>query len=88
MSCGRPHETDCAEVLADLYSYLDGEDGHLQPEAIAQHLAECAPCLTQYELDRVMKAMVRRCCTRERAPAELRMRIMQRITTVRVSRYS
>lgn len=84
MSCGKPHETDCREVLGDLFNYLDGESGHLDPTRIAQHLDECGPCLDEYHLDRVMKAMVQRSCTCERAPHELRMRIMRRITTVQV----
>ena len=25
MSCGDPHETDCGEVLDEVYLYLDGE---------------------------------------------------------------
>ena len=25
MSCGKPHETPCSEVLERVYSYLDGE---------------------------------------------------------------
>ena len=25
MSCGKPHETPCTEVLAELYAYLDEE---------------------------------------------------------------
>ena len=25
MSCGKPHEVPCSEVLARVYSYLDGE---------------------------------------------------------------
>ena len=26
MSCGNPHETPCSEVLARVYSYIDGEN--------------------------------------------------------------
>ena len=25
MSCGKPHETDCAEVLAEVWLFLDHE---------------------------------------------------------------
>jgi len=25
MSCGKPHDVPCSEVLARVYSYLDGE---------------------------------------------------------------
>ena len=85
MSCGKPHETPCAEVLDHLYEYLD----HELPEQgaygkIRQHLEECAPCLRQFDLERGLKALVRRSC-RDHAPAELRGRIMTRISEVRLS---
>ena len=49
----------------------------------SQHLDECGPCLSQYDLDLVLKALVRRSCACECAPEELRTRIMVRITEVR-----
>ena len=27
MSCGRPHETPCSQVVASLSAYIDGEVG-------------------------------------------------------------
>ena len=33
MSCGNPHETDCSEVLDQMYEYLDGELG--EPDCTA-----------------------------------------------------
>jgi len=43
MSCGKPHETPCTEVLAELYSYLDQELDPPGRAKIAQHLDECGP---------------------------------------------
>ncbi|HEY6794641.1 MAG TPA: mycothiol system anti-sigma-R factor [Kineosporiaceae bacterium] len=80
MSCGDPHDTDCGEVLRRLHEYLDGEldlDGIAK---ISQHLDECGPCLSEYDLDLFVKALVRRTCGCERAPAELRARIMTKIS--------
>ena len=83
MSCGNPHETDCGEVLDRLYEYLDGElDAH-GVSRIKQHLHECGPCLSEYDLDAVLKALVRRSCGGECAPADLRDRIMLQITEAR-----
>jgi len=84
MSCGNPHDTDCSEVLLRVYEYLDGEMGPDDCAKIKQHLEECGPCLKEYDLDHMLKALVRRSCACEQAPTELRTQIMARITTVRV----
>lgn len=83
MSCGNPHETKCSEVLDRVYEYLDGEMGEHDVAKIRQHLEECRPCLSQYDIDLALKALLRRSCTCEAAPEELRTRIMVRITEVR-----
>jgi mycothiol system anti-sigma-R factor len=83
MSCGNPHETDCSEVLDRVYEYLDGEMGEHDGAKIRQHLEECRPCLSQYDIDLALKALLRRSCACEPAPEELRVRIMIRITEVR-----
>ncbi len=84
MSCGNPHETDCREVLDRLYEYLDGELTHTDTDRIRQHLEECSPCLSEYGLEEALRALLRRCCACEPAPAELRARIMVQITQVRL----
>jgi mycothiol system anti-sigma-R factor len=83
MSCGKPHETPCSEVLAELYAYLDEE---LDPSASAkihQHLDECGPCLREYGLEEVVKKLVHRCCGHEAVPYELRAKVLVRIQEVR-----
>ena len=47
MSCGKPHEVPCSEVLARVYSYLDGEIGVAGCAEIRVHLDECGPCLRE-----------------------------------------
>lgn len=84
MSCGNPHETDCGEVLERLYEYLDGELDSGSLGKIKQHLHECGPCLTEHEVEQMLKALVRRSCGGDCAPEELRSRIMLQITEVRV----
>jgi mycothiol system anti-sigma-R factor len=83
VSCGKPHETDCRDVLDQVYEYLDAEMTGHDLAKIRQHLEECAPCLRQFDLENALKALVRRSC-RDAAPAELRTRIMTRITEIRV----
>ena len=83
MSCGRPHDMPCSEVLALVYRYLDGELGSSGYGEVRKHLDECGPCLREYDLEGHLKALVRRSC-QECAPADLRVRILMQITQVRV----
>ena len=75
MSCGGPHEVDCAEVLAEVWLYLDAEDGSQSREKIAEHLDECGPCLREFGIEQEVKALVARCCGGETAPSELKTRL-------------
>ena len=84
MSCGKPHETDCSEVLDRVFEYLDNEMSTLDCAKIKQHLEECGPCLREYHLDEALKALVRRSCACEHAPEQLRTRVLTRITQVRL----
>ncbi len=84
MSCGNPHDEDCRDILDKVYSYLDQEVTRDDVAKIRHHLDECGPCLQQYDLETALKALVKRSCACEPAPAELRLRIMTQITTIRV----
>ena len=83
MNCG-PDDPDCAAVLDRVYEYLDGEMGPADLERIREHLDDCSPCLKEYDLDVALKALVRRSCGCEAAPADLRERIMITITQARL----
>jgi mycothiol system anti-sigma-R factor len=83
MSCGKPHETPCSEVLARLESYLDREIEEQGFAQIRQHLDECGPCLREYGLEDVVKRLVHKCCGSETAPSELRVKVLGRIQAVR-----
>lgn len=84
MSCGNPHQTPCSEVLARVYSYIDGELDGISYAEIRQHLEECGPCLREYGLEEVVKKLVHKHCGHEMVPSELRARILTRIQEVRV----
>ena len=80
---GAEHDDyDCSRARLQLYQYLDGEMDQDDCAKISEHLAHCGPCLREYDLDQMLKAMVRRSCSCETAPNELRMQIMSRITTI------
>ena len=82
MSCGKPHETPCSEVLAGLYTYLDGEvDEHTSGD-IRQHLDECGPCLREFGLEEAVKRLVATHCGCDPVPTELRSKVLVRIRQV------
>lgn len=83
MSCGKPHEVPCTEVLARVYSYLDHELDDQGCAKIRQHLDECGPCLREYGLEEVVKRLVHEHCGCEAAPSELRRKVLVRIQAVR-----
>ena len=83
MSCGKPHDKDCAEVLENLFLFLDHEIEEASYAEIREHLDECAPCLAKYNLEQVVKMLVARSC-REPAPPALRERVLFQIRSVHV----
>ena len=83
MSCGKPHDVPCTEVLATVYSYLDGEMEPSDYQQIRVHLEECGPCLREYGLEELVKTLVHKCCGQEAVPGELRAKVMTRIAEVR-----
>jgi mycothiol system anti-sigma-R factor len=76
---------DCTRARLQLFEYLDGEMDPNDCPKIQEHLDKCGPCLAEYDLDQVLKALVRRSCVSETAPNQLRMQIMTRITTLRTT---
>jgi len=76
---------ECGDYLSRIYELLDGELDDAARAQLQAHLDECPPCLDEYQLDKLLKALVQRSCACEQAPDTLRMQILQRITTVRVT---
>ena len=72
---GEEHETDCSEVLEEVYLYLDLECSEDRRALIQKHLDECSGCLREYGIEHEVKALVARCCGAEKAPTELRERL-------------
>ncbi|GII81594.1 anti-sigma factor RsrA [Sphaerisporangium rufum] len=83
MSCGDPHDTDCSEVLARVYTFLDGElDEHGRTD-ISKHLDECSPCLQEYGLEQAVKQLIAKHCGCDAVPDDLRAKVLRRIEAVR-----
>jgi mycothiol system anti-sigma-R factor len=85
VSCGKPHETPCSEVLEDVYVYLDQEADGVSTAKIKQHLEECRPCLQEFGIEQEVKALVARCCGQEMAPDGLRQRLKATLAQVVVT---
>ncbi|MGO9079933.1 MAG: mycothiol system anti-sigma-R factor [Streptosporangiaceae bacterium] len=83
MSCGNPHEVPCSEVLARVYSYLDGQLKEVSVAQVRQHLDECGPCLREYGLEEAVRRLVHKHCGHEQVPTELRTKVLSRIQEVR-----
>jgi mycothiol system anti-sigma-R factor len=95
MSCGKPHELACAEALARLHEYLDHEAEALEGVTLGQirhHLEECPPCMRQFGLEQMVRALVQRSCgchgsgcTCGCMPSDaLRTRIVSQLTSLAV----
>ncbi len=84
MSCGEPHETDCREVLEEVYLYLDGEIDAERRTTIRLHLDECSPCLRQFGVEQEVKLLVARRCGGDRAPESVRVAVLKRLRSIEV----
>jgi mycothiol system anti-sigma-R factor len=82
MSCGKPHATPCSEVLARVYSYLDGELDQGGCSKVRDHLDECGPCLREYGLEEAVKKLVHKSCGCDPVPEDLRDKVLARIQKV------
>ena len=83
MSCGKPHDMDCSEVLERIFVFIDNELPNADSFEIQHHLEECGPCLQKYDLERTVKLLVQRSCS-EHAPETLRDKVLLRIRQVQV----
>jgi mycothiol system anti-sigma-R factor len=75
MSCGDHHETDCSEVLAEVWLFLDNECDGDRKALLKQHLDECSPCLSEYGIDEHLKELLAKKCGGEHAPEALKERL-------------
>jgi mycothiol system anti-sigma-R factor len=83
MSCSGPYDadSDCAKALERMFYFIDHELADADVAEIQQHLDDCGPCLSKYDLERTVKALVARSCT-EHAPETLRERVLVSIRQV------
>lgn len=74
---------DCDDARMErIYEYLDGALTRDDVAEIKNHLDDCPECLEQYDLECVIRNMVKRSCT-ESAPENLKNAILDRIHGIR-----
>src|SRR6476659_6146743 len=86
MACGDPMEdSQCSGVLRDVWLFLDDEMDQENRAKVQQHLDECSPCLVEAGLDKKLKQLLHKKCGGDRAPEQLRARLIASLQTVQVT---
>ena len=81
-----PEHPECASVMAEVWTLLDGECTPEARERLRQHLEECPGCFKHYGIEERIKALIASKCKGERAPEGLRERLrleIRRTTIIR-----
>lgn len=73
----------CADYLERIVYFLDNELDEADCSVVQQHLDECGPCLSKYDLQKTVKTIVARSCS-ESAPQSLRERVLVEIRQVQI----
>jgi mycothiol system anti-sigma-R factor len=79
-------KAECAEVLAEVWSLLDGECSPEARDKLRQHLEDCPPCFQAYGLEERIKGLISTKCSGERAPESLRARLLLEIRRTTIIR--
>ena len=81
MTTENDHDTDhgCEEVLAELYSYLDGELTDDKRTRIGAHLDGCSPCLEAFDFEAELRVVIKQRC-RDEVPDALRKRVAESLS--------
>lgn len=66
---------ECSKMIDRIYAFHDHELSVAEADEIREHLLACEPCLDRFDVENAMRVVIRRCCSGERAPDELRLRL-------------
>ena len=75
--------SECSKALESLYLFIDKEMDVASCHEIQIHIDNCSGCLSEFDLERIVKELVNRSCA-ETAPAPLRERVLMSIRTVQI----
>jgi mycothiol system anti-sigma-R factor len=79
-------KAECAEVIAEVWTLLDGECTAETREKLRKHLEECPPCFRLYGLEERIKGLIATKCRGEKAPEGLRERLRIEISRTTIIR--
>ncbi|OKL50184.1 mycothiol system anti-sigma-R factor [Boudabousia marimammalium] len=69
---------DCAEVLENLFAYMDGQLSEDPQHRVDVHINKCQYCRDAVDVEAHLREILRSACVQQ-APASLRLRIKQEI---------
>ncbi|OBA88726.1 mycothiol system anti-sigma-R factor [Mycolicibacterium mucogenicum] len=81
-----PEHPECAAVIAEVWTLLDGECATETRDKLRFHLEECPTCLRQYGIEERVKALIATKCSGEKAPEGLRARLKLEISRTTIVR--
>ena len=79
-------KAECAELVAMVWEFIDGECNAEIREKLRKHLDECPPCEQFHELEERLKTLVGSKCRGEKAPEGLRERLRLEISRTTIIR--
>jgi anti-sigma factor (TIGR02949 family) len=77
---------DCAQVIAEIWTLLDGECTPETRRKLREHLEKCPGCLGHYGLEERIKALIATKCKGEKVPEGLRERLRLEISRTTIIR--
>jgi mycothiol system anti-sigma-R factor len=84
LSCGPSDsaydEIECAAVIAEVWTLLDGECTPETRDRLRHHLEACPGCLRHYGLEERIKQLIAKKCSGDKVPESLRARLMMEIS--------
>lgn len=81
-----PEHPECASVIAEVWTLLDGECTAETRDKLRQHLEECPACLRHYGVEGRVKRLIATKCSGEKAPEGLRQRLRIEISRTTIIR--
>ncbi|MDT5075701.1 MAG: hypothetical protein QOK45_1843 [Mycobacterium sp.] len=80
-----PEHPECAAVIAEVWTLLDGECSDESRDILKHHLEECPTCLRHYGVEERVKRLIATKCS-ETAPDALRARLRIEISRTTIIR--
>ncbi len=70
---------DCHDCVERLYAFLDAELSDSELAQVRKHLDGCTGCDESFVFEARFLEQLRDCCTSDKAPADLRERVIQKL---------